>query len=115
MSCLLFVNKFNESDLNLSIIRVFGCFSSRSNSNGWSGGHVPFFIKKALNGEDIIIRVAFKPPATIMKEQNTINENLEDVVLEGKGRHDPCVGIRAVPVGEAMMATTLADHCLRFL
>jgi UDP-glucose 4-epimerase len=49
------LNKFNEGTLSLSIVRVFGCFSERSNSNGWSGGHVPFFIKKALNGEDIVI------------------------------------------------------------
>jgi UDP-glucose 4-epimerase len=49
------LNKFNEGTLSSSIVRVFGCFSERSNSNGWSGGHVPFFIKKALNGEDIVI------------------------------------------------------------
>ena len=64
------------------------------------------------NGEDIIIRVAFKPPATIMKEQNTINENLEGVVLEGRGRHDPCVLPRAVPIVEAMTALVLMDHVL---
>jgi UDP-glucose 4-epimerase len=49
------LNKFNENTLNSSIVRVFGCFSERSNSNGWSGGHVPLFIKNALNGDDIII------------------------------------------------------------
>ena len=47
-----------------------------------------------------------------MKEQNTINENLEDVVLEGRGRHDPCVLPRAVPIVEAMTALVLMDHVL---
>ena len=45
----------------------------------------------------------------------TINIDLKETEISTKGRHDPCIGIRAVPVGEAMMATTLADHCLRFL
>ena len=45
----------------------------------------------------------------------TIDINMKETEITTKGRHDPCVGIRAVPVGEAMMATTLADHCLRFL
>ncbi len=62
---------------------------------------------------DIYFRVAFKPVATIMKKQETLNIHGEAVEVGGKGRHDPCVGIRAVPVGEAMMAVVLADHLLR--
>ena len=65
------------------------------------------------NGEDIYFRVAFKPVATIMQEQETINNKLETVKLMGKGRHDPCVLPRAVPIVEAMAALVIADHLLR--
>lgn len=65
------------------------------------------------NGEDICFRVAFKPVATIMQEQETVNSKLETVKLMGKGRHDPCVLPRAVPIVEAMCALVLADHLLR--
>lgn len=65
------------------------------------------------NGEDIFFRVAFKPVATIMQEQETVNSKLETVKLKGKGRHDPCVLPRAVPIVEAMTALVLADHLLR--
>ncbi|MEO0824604.1 MAG: chorismate synthase, partial [Cyanobacteria bacterium J06642_9] len=65
------------------------------------------------NGENIIIRVAFKPTATIRKEQNTVNQAGEATVLAGKGRHDPCVLPRAVPMVEAMVALVLCDHLLR--
>ncbi len=65
------------------------------------------------NGEDIILRVAFKPTATIRKEQRTVNREGEETVLAGKGRHDPCVLPRAVPMVEAMVALVLCDHLLR--
>lgn len=65
------------------------------------------------NGEDIIIRAAFKPVATISKPQNTVTKDGDSVVLEAKGRHDPCVVPRAVPIVEAMVLLTLADHYLR--
>lgn len=64
------------------------------------------------NGEDIYFRVAFKPVSTIMREQETLNSKLEPVKLKGKGRHDPCVLPRAVPIVEAMCALVLADHLL---
>ena len=64
------------------------------------------------NGEDIYYRVAFKPVATIMKPQDTINEIGEEVIIEGKGRHDPCVVPRAVPIVEAMAALVIADFVL---
>ena len=64
------------------------------------------------NGENITINVAFKPTATIMKDQETITQSGESTVLQGKGRHDPCVLPRAVPIVEAMMALVLADHLL---
>lgn len=65
------------------------------------------------NGMDIYFRVAFKPVATIVPEQESINEAGETVTVVGKGRHDPCVVPRAVPIVEAMSALVLADHLLR--
>ena len=65
------------------------------------------------NGEDIYFKVAFKPVATIITPQESINEAFESVEVTGKGRHDPCVLPRAVPIVEAMTALVLADHLLR--
>ncbi len=65
------------------------------------------------NGMPIYFKVAFKPVSTIMQSQSSINTEGENVQLEAKGRHDPCVVPRAVPIVEAMAALTLADHLLR--
>lgn len=65
------------------------------------------------NGENIIIRVAFKPTATIGQEQKTVTNTGEETTLAAKGRHDPCVLPRAVPMVEAMVALVLCDHLLR--
>lgn len=65
------------------------------------------------NGEPILIRVAFKPTATIGKEQETVTTDREPAVLAARGRHDPCVLPRAVPMVEAMVALVLVDHYLR--
>ena len=65
------------------------------------------------NGETIYFRVAFKPVATIMHEQDTVNVELKNTTLKGRGRHDPCVLPRAVPMVEAMTALVLVDHALR--
>ncbi|MCD8487842.1 MAG: chorismate synthase [Desertifilum sp.] len=65
------------------------------------------------NGEPISLRVAFKPTATIRKEQQTVNRQGEATLLAAKGRHDPCVLPRAVPMVEAMVALVLCDHLLR--
>ncbi len=64
------------------------------------------------NGEDIYFRVAFKPVATIMQDQESVNEAGETVTVSGKGRHDPCVVPRAVPIVEAMAALVIADFYL---
>ncbi len=64
------------------------------------------------NGEDIYFRVAFKPVATIMQDQEGLNDKGETVTIKGKGRHDPCVVPRAVPIVEAMAALVLADFFL---
>ena len=65
------------------------------------------------NGEDIYFRVAFKPTATIAREQKTISASREQTKLAARGRHDPCVLPRAVPMVEAMAALVLCDHALR--
>lgn len=65
------------------------------------------------NGEDIHFRVAFKPVATIMQDQESVNEAGESITVSGRGRHDPCVVPRAVPIVEAMAALVIADFYLR--
>jgi chorismate synthase len=64
------------------------------------------------SGQPVVCRFAVKPTSSILTPRRTINQRGEEVELVTKGRHDPCVGIRAVPVGEAMMALVLADHLL---
>jgi chorismate synthase len=76
-----------------------------NNSGGIQGG--------ISNGEDIYFRVAFKPVATILQPQTSINDQGEAITLEGKGRHDPCVLPRAVPIVDAMAALVLIDFLLR--
>jgi len=64
-------------------------------------------------GQDLVIRVAIKPTSSIRIERRTLTKHLEETTVSTKGRHDPCVGIRGVPVAEAMAALVLADHKLR--
>ena len=64
-------------------------------------------------GQDIVVRFAVKPTSSILKPRDTVDIEGNETEIQTKGRHDPCVGIRAVPVGEAMMACVLADHLLR--
>jgi chorismate synthase len=79
--------------------------TTTNNSGGVQGG--------ISNGEDIYFRVAFKPPATIALEQKTVTTSNEQTELSARGRHDPCVLPRAVPIIEAMAALVLCDHALR--
>ena len=65
------------------------------------------------SGQDVVVRFAVKPTSSILNERKTVTKSGEDTDIITKGRHDPCVGIRAVPVGEAMMAIVLADAYLR--
>ena len=64
-------------------------------------------------GQPVVVRFAVKPTSSILTPRRTIDRDGHDAEIVTKGRHDPCVGIRAVPVGEAMMACVLADHFLR--
>lgn len=76
---------------------------TRSNNSGGVQGGIS-------NGEDLVCRIAFKPTATINKEQETVSTSGEETVLKARGRHDPCVLPRAVPIVEAMAALVLLDH-----
>ncbi len=65
------------------------------------------------SGQDIVVNVAFKPTSSIPQERRSINKAGEPVMMQTTGRHDPCVGIRATPIVEAMLALVLMDHALR--
>jgi len=80
-------------------------FTTTNFSGGIQGG--------ISNGQTIFFRVAFKPVATVMHSQNTVDVRLHNTTLKGRGRHDPCVLPRAVPMVEAMTALVLVDHALR--
>jgi chorismate synthase len=80
-------------------------YTTSNRSGGIQGG--------ISNGQTIYFRVAFKPVATVMHEQDTVDVQLRNTTLTGRGRHDPCVLPRAVPMVEAMTALVLVDHALR--
>lgn len=86
--------------------RPDGTIGTRTNRSGGIQGGIS-------NGEPITLRIAFKPTATIMRPQDSVDPDGSPTVLAPRGRHDPCVLPRAVPIVEAMMALVLADHCLR--
>lgn len=83
-----------------------GKVQTRSNHSGGIQGGIS-------NGMPVLLRAAFKPTATILHEVETVTTEHESTTLKGRGRHDPCVLPRAVPVVEAMVAITLLDHALR--
>ncbi len=83
-----------------------GSIRTRTNRSGGIQGGIS-------NGEDIVFRVAFKPTATILREQNTVSNKGTETTLAARGRHDPCVLPRAVPMVEAMAQLVLVDHWLR--
>ena len=80
-------------------------YTTSNRSGGIQGG--------ISNGQTIYFRVAFKPVATVMHEQETVDVESRNTTLKGRGRHDPCVLPRAVPMVEAMTALVLVDHALR--
>ncbi|MEK6555344.1 MAG: chorismate synthase, partial [Bdellovibrionota bacterium] len=98
--------KMNGSQHNDAFISEGGKIKTVTNHSGGIQGGIS-------NGMDIYYRVAFKPVATIMQTQSTVNKKGEAVDLQGRGRHDPCVLPRAVSIVEAMAALTIADHLLR--
>ncbi len=91
---------------NDAIFNEGGVVRTKTNFSGGIQGGIS-------NGEDIYFRVAFKPVATIMQDQESVDREGNAVTVTGKGRHDPCVVPRAVPIVEAMAALVVADHLLR--
>ena len=97
--------KLNGSEHNDAFYTEGDQVKTRTNYSGGIQGGIS-------NGQDIYFNVAFKPVATIMQDQESINESGESVTVSGKGRHDPCVVPRAVPIVEAMSALVIADYLL---
>ena len=94
------------SEHNDEFVNEGGKIRTKTNHSGGVQGGIS-------NGEDIYFKVAFKPVATIMQDQDTVDKEGHEAVVSGKGRHDPCVVPRAVPIVEAMAALVLADFLLR--
>ena len=99
-------SKMTGSVHNDEFIVENGNVSTKTNNSGGIQGGIS-------NGEEIYFKVAFKPVATIMSKQKSIDKEKNNVELSVKGRHDPCVVPRAVPIVESMAAIVLADHLLR--
>jgi chorismate synthase len=98
--------KLKGSEHNDAFVMRDGTIRTNTNSSGGIQGGIS-------NGEEIDLRVSFKPTATINFEQDTVTREGEAVKLKAKGRHDPCVLPRAVPMVEAMINLVLTDHYLR--
>ena len=94
------------SEFNDSFVSEDGNITTKSNNSGGVQAGIS-------NGRDIYFQVVFKPVSTIMQKQTTVNSDGEEVEISGKGRHDPCVLPRAVPVVDAMAALVVVDHLLR--
>ena len=97
--------QYRGSQMNDVFMNRKGKISTRTNHSGGIQGGIS-------NGEDIYFKVAFKPVATILRDIDTVDVNGNPMVLKAKGRHDPCVLPRAVPIVEAMAAMVILDHYL---
>ena len=98
--------KLRGTQHNDEFINEGGKIRTKTNHSGGIQGGIS-------NGEDIHFNVAFKPVATIMQDQQSVDKDGKEVIVSGKGRHDPCVVPRAVPIVEAMAALVIADFVLR--
>ena len=94
------------SEHNDTFVSKDGHIGTESNRSGGVQGGIS-------NGEEIVFRVAFKPTATILQSQATVDSKGNEKELMGRGRHDPCVLPRAVPIVESMAALVLVDHMMR--
>ena len=99
--------KLRGSQHNDEFYNDGGKIRTRTNHSGGVQGGIS-------NGEDIYFNVAFKPVATIMQDQQSVDKEGNEAIVSGKGRHDPCVLPRAIPIVEAMAALVMADFLLRF-
>lgn len=97
---------FKGSELNDAFTSTDGKVNTSTNHSGGIQGGIS-------NGQDIYFNVAFKPVATIMQDQQSVDKDGNEMIVKGKGRHDPCVLPRAVPIVESMAALVLVDHILR--
>jgi len=84
----------------------------KGNAPEFLSNHAGGILGGISSGQDVVVRFAVKPTSSILTPRKTIDRNGQETEISTKGRHDPCVGIRAVPIGEAMMALVLADHFL---
>ncbi len=100
-----FDSSHKGSEINDEFITENGIVTTKTNNSGGMQGGIS-------NGQDIYFRVAFKPVATILKQQKTINKDGKESTIKAEGRHDPCVLPRAVPIVEAMAAISLLDMYL---
>lgn len=82
-------------------------------TEGFQSNHAGGIVGGITTGQDILVNIALKPTSSITTPGRSINRQGENIEVVTKGRHDPCVGIRAVPIAEAMLALVLMDHCLR--
>ncbi|MCZ6412936.1 chorismate synthase, partial [Cronobacter sakazakii] len=80
---------------------------------GFQSNHAGGILGGISSGQQIVAHIALKPTSSIMVPGRTLNRFGEEVEMVTRGRHDPCVGIRAVPIAEAMLAVVLMDHLLR--
>ncbi len=94
-----------EANADEMFMEAGGARFASNNAGGVLGG--------ISTGQDVVVRFAVKPTSSILSPRKTVDKAGRETEISTKGRHDPCVGIRAVPVGEAMMACVLADHLLR--
>ncbi|MDP1897901.1 MAG: chorismate synthase [Sulfurimicrobium sp.] len=98
----------------------FGCVTQKGSEHGdeltpqgFASNHAGGILGGISSGQDIVAHIAIKPTSSIRLPRNSINQAGEPIVVETHGRHDPCVGIRATPIAEAMLAIVLMDHALR--
>jgi len=82
-------------------------------ADGFADNHAGGILGGISSGQDIEVSIALKPTSSIRLAGDTVDVTGQDTTIITHGRHDPCVGIRAVPIAEAMLALALLDHCLR--
>lgn len=96
-----------------SVAQKGSVHSDELTPQGFATNHAGGILGGISSGQDIVVNVAFKPTSSIPQERNSIDKTGDAVMMQTTGRHDPCVGIRATPIVEAMLALVLVDHALR--
>lgn len=96
-----------------SVAQKGSLHSDELTPQGFATNHAGGILGGISSGQDIVVNIAFKPTSSIPQERNSIDKAGDAVMMQTTGRHDPCVGIRATPIVEAMLALVLVDHALR--